>query len=84
MYQGTTNPEAVETLLPLLESGESGAACEALQLVDFDEEALACTSWPAFPRCHGLADGPGVARMFVLKHFLAAPPIPERLGCSGL
>ena len=84
VHQGTTNPEAVETLLALLESGESDAACEALQLVDFDEDVLTRASWPGFPRCHGLADGPGVARMFVLKHFLAGPPIPERLGYSGL
>ena len=58
MYQGITSAEAVETLLPLLKSAESGIACEALQLVDFDEDALARASWPAFPRCHWLADGP--------------------------
>jgi hypothetical protein len=76
IYQGTSSPQAVELLLPLLESRELGAACEALQLVDFDEVALEKAPVAAFPRCHSLADGPGAARMFVLKHFLVTPPTP--------
>jgi HEAT repeat protein len=68
IYQGSLNAQAVEVLLPLLESKELRAACEALQLVDFDENALAL-----LPRYHCLADGAGVAKMFVLKHFLDTP-----------
>jgi len=79
VYQGTANPEAVEILLPLLEGSELGPACEALQLVDFDADALERAAWPAFPRCHQLADGPGAARMFVLKHFLPRAPVPAEL-----
>ena len=72
VYQGTCDPRAAELLLPLLESKEQGAACEALKLVDFDEGALAEFS----PRWHELADGPGAARAFVLKHFIHTPPDP--------
>jgi len=40
-------------------------------------------SW-SWPRCHWLADGPGAARMFVLKHFLDAPPALESLVYADL
>ena len=80
VYQGTSDPQAADLLLPLLESGEQGAACEALQLVDFDEDALA----EIFLVWYCLADGPGAAREFLFSHFLDLPPNPQTAGWGWL
>lgn len=68
IYQGTSSAQAVERMLPLLETDGIGYGCEALLMVDFSAEELAAVS-----RRYPLADGPGAAQMFVLKHFVGLP-----------
>ena len=69
IYQGTAQARGVEQLLPMLEQGELDPTCIALQMIDFDAQTL-----EALPRDHGVADGPGSARVFVVKHFVDSPP----------